>query len=61
MEEVLISNKQIKVAKTLNWDVPFTYDEKGVGWLLLVFKALMAYIVIARFYTWNKWRKASSN
>ena len=52
---------QIKVAKTLNWDTPFTYDEKGVGWLLLIFKALMAYIVIARFYTWNKWRKASSS
>ncbi len=48
---------QIDVAKTLNWEVPFTYREKGVGWILLLFKALMAFIVIARFYTWNKWRK----
>jgi hypothetical protein len=48
---------QIKVTETIRWDVPFTYSDKGVGWILLLFKALMAYIVIARFYTWNKWRK----
>jgi hypothetical protein len=48
---------QIKVTETIRWDVPFTYSDKGVGWILLLFKALMAYIVITRFYTWNKWRK----
>lgn len=48
---------QIEVTETLMWEVPFTYREKGAGWILLIFKALMAYIVIARFYTWNKWRK----
>ncbi len=48
---------QIEVTKTIKWGVPFEYDDKGIGWLLLLFKALMVGIVIARFYTWNKWRK----
>ncbi|MDZ7604588.1 MAG: hypothetical protein U5K79_03150 [Cyclobacteriaceae bacterium] len=48
---------QIEVTKTIKWEAPFEYDDKGIGWILLLFKALMAYIVIARFYTWNKWRK----
>lgn len=52
---------QLDVAETLKWDAPLTYKDKGIGWLLLAFKALMAYIVIARFYTWNKWRKEMRN
>ena len=48
---------QIKVVETLNWKVPFKYCDAGIAWLLLLFKSLMAYIVIARFYSWNKWRK----
>ena len=51
---------QIEVAKTIKWEVPLEYDDKGIGWLLLLFKILMAYIVIARFYTWNKWRIESN-
>lgn len=56
---------QIHVAETLNWKVPFEYaDDKntdhGVAWLLLLFKIVMAYVVIARFYSWNKWRKEST-
>lgn len=50
---------QIKVAETLNLEDPLKYTDDGVGWLLLLFKSLMAYIVIARFYSWNKWMKKS--
>jgi hypothetical protein len=52
---------QIEVTKTIQWEVPFDYKDKGIGWLLLLFKTLMVFIVIARFYTWNKWRKELNN
>ena len=48
---------QIKVNETLNWEAPLKYTHGGIAALLLLFKSLMAYIVIARFYTWNKWRR----
>jgi hypothetical protein len=48
---------QINVAETLNWDNKYKYESAGVGWLVLIFKALMAYIVLERIFHWNKWRK----
>lgn len=50
---------QIKVPDTFHWNLTFQYTSSGVALLLIVFKSLMAYIVIARFYTWNKWRQKS--
>lgn len=48
---------EIEMNKTIGWEIPMKYSDNGTGWLLLLFKVVMSYVVIARFYTWNKWRK----
>jgi hypothetical protein len=48
---------QIDVAETLHWKVKYTYNSNSVGWLVLIFKSLMAFIIIERIVHWNKWRK----
>jgi hypothetical protein len=52
---------QLKVNETIGWDAPVTLTGTGAGWLLLAFKVLMIYIVIARFYTWAKWQRGELN
>lgn len=48
---------QIKVNQTLHWELPFKSNSNLQNWLLLLFKIIMIWIVIALFYKWNKWRK----
>ena len=49
---------QIKVADTLGWENDIQREGSRAGFLLLLYKIIMAYIIIAKFYSWNKWRKA---
>ena len=41
----------LKVNETLNWEAPLTYDTTSVGWILLLFKAVVIIPVISAF-TW---------
>ncbi|MFT3705941.1 MAG: hypothetical protein QM802_26480 [Agriterribacter sp.] len=47
---------QIKVNETLHWKQRFEVDSGLGNWLLLLFKIIMVWIVIALFFKWNKWR-----
>jgi MFS family permease len=52
---------QIDVTETFHWENYYSYTDKGVAWLVFFFKALMAYIILERFYHWNKWRKETDS
>ena len=47
---------EIKVNETLQWDLLYKYKGNLMNLLLLLFKVIMVWIVIALFYKWNKWR-----
>ena len=48
---------QIKINETLQWKLPLTNSSSLENWLLLFFKIIMVWIIIALFYKWNKWRQ----
>ncbi len=47
----------IKISEPLQWQVPYTYDDKIMPWLVFVFRVGVIGIVIKQFYKWNSWRK----
>ena len=50
---------ELDINKTLNWTVPFEYNSKKISLLLLVFKIIIAWLIIKQIIGWNKWRKGS--
>jgi len=50
----------LKITQTLGWRPPLTYDSFSVGWLLLLFKAVVILPVIGAF-TWYGTRETSAN
>lgn len=47
----------VDMPQTLNWQCRFEYKDDGTAWLLLLFKAIIVWIVIYHIKRWNEWRK----
>jgi hypothetical protein len=51
---------QVEINETMNWKAGYAMNDSGGRIIVLAFKIISAWIVIALFYNWNKWRKGNS-